>query len=212
MKKVLALVLAVMMMATVAFAGIVTQVAPGSKLTLPLSNVPGATAMNYGSSDTVTVSATSTPWSTNKEIVGKNFSISNIKWTKGSAQIASVSINSDDEIVIEFKQDYTLTKLKPVEGSFKVVQKGTGVSNTVTIGANALNVAYKTGYLAIDSTGAVVATTSYDAGVATTTTHAIAPANYGDYAFTVKAVKAGTAPGSDHMFGTAGASVPAGQA
>lgn len=95
MKKVLALVLAVAMMATLAFA---IQKDPGSSLKL------GATSFIDEDGYPVPVN--------DVDFDEDNFVVSTKKITKGAAYIDSISFNDDDQLVIKFKQDYTLTTKK----------------------------------------------------------------------------------------------------
>lgn len=95
MKKVLALVLAVAMMATVAFA-----INPGKKITLGASDFEGSN----GGRDTIDIS-----WVDFDE---DNFVVSTKKITKGANLVDSIYFNDDDELIIKLKQDYTLTSTK----------------------------------------------------------------------------------------------------
>ena len=96
MKKVLALVLAVAMMATLAFA--VEYKEPGSSLKL------GATSFEDDKGNAVPVS--------DVDFNEDNFVISTKKITKGASYVDSIAFNDDDQLVIKFKQDYTLTTSK----------------------------------------------------------------------------------------------------
>lgn len=102
MKKVLALVLAVMMMATVAVAYKEDEsFAPGKSMKL------GATSFT----DDGTLTGKAVP-SKEVDFNEDNFVVSSKKITKGAAYIDSISFNDDDQLVIKFKQDYSLTSSK----------------------------------------------------------------------------------------------------
>ena len=164
MKKVLALVLAVMMMATVAFAaGSMdgnTVVNPGSGTTtdgagtvLPgktikitktgIMSVPGSPYVdsNVGANEKLI-----------KDINSTNYSITSVKYNDGKSMVASVSFNNDkDQVEIKLNKDYDLTKAKKLDMTFTLKGKKVGksdrpadidihVTETINFGTNTANI------------------------------------------------------------------------
>ena len=132
MKKVLALVLAVMMLATVAFAADVynpgedtitasggTRV-PGAKIKIGqvgirdwLDSNPGIVE-GLASSDVKAVNST-------------NYSVTSLKYGEGKALVESVKFSdADDQLVIKLKQDYTMTTPKTLKMTFTLKGKKVG--------------------------------------------------------------------------------------
>lgn len=109
MKKVLALVLAVMMMSTFAFA-ITAHIPetglyhPGEKIWLDHSNFENLTSPT--------------------DIVTDDFTVNGISWTKGRTLVDSVKIDDDEKAVaITLKKNYTLEKDTALEGTVKIRNK-----------------------------------------------------------------------------------------
>ena len=127
MKKVLALVLAVMMMATVAFAAVTVNVDGGIVVPSKKININRA-PLDSGDVDTV------------KDVNSENYSITGIKYTEGRNLVESVKFNDDeDRVEVKIKAAYDLTKEKNLEMEFTL--KGKKVGNTkptdVTVKINA---------------------------------------------------------------------------
>ena len=115
MKKVLALVLAVMMLTSLAFA---TVIVPGEKIKLGKD----ATAWDI---------------KPDKKVNSDNYSISKIDWEEGKKYIDSVSFDDDDNVlVIKVKQNYTLVADDDASfyGTVKIREKGKSVYHVATIG------------------------------------------------------------------------------
>lgn len=134
MKKVLALVLAVLMLSTMAFAATAT---PGSSSDADKDSgnyVPGKSLKVY--EEQIVTSADEKKGPVNS----KNYSIGKITYEEGKALVESVKFNdSDDCLVIKLKQDYTQTTDKKlamtVELKGKRVDRDTRYADvTVTIG------------------------------------------------------------------------------
>ena len=136
MKKVLALVLAVMMMATVAFAATSPEVEnpigggtsnaaagrlPGSTLKINDSGIVTADPTHY----TLDESDTSKIYV--KNINSTNYSISNIKYDDGKNLVESVKFNDkNDRVEIKLVKDYTSTKAKQLKMTFTLKGKKVG--------------------------------------------------------------------------------------
>ena len=115
MKKVLALVLAVMMLTSLAFA---TAIEPGAKIKL------GKDAAEWDVAP-------------DKKVNSDNYSISKIDWEEGKKYIDSVSFDDDDNVlVIKVKQNYTLVADDDASfyGTVKIREKGKSVYHVATIG------------------------------------------------------------------------------
>ena len=115
MKKVLALVLAVMMLTSLAFA---TVIEPGAKIKL------GKDAAEWDIAP-------------EKKVNSDNYSISKIDWEEGKKYIDSVSFDDDDNVlVIKVKQNYTLVADDDASfyGTVKIREKGKSVYHVATIG------------------------------------------------------------------------------
>lgn len=118
MKKVLALVLAVMMLTSLAFA---TAIEPGSKIKLGKD-------------------ATEWDIAPEKKVNSDNYSISKIDWEEGKKYIDSVSFDDDDNVlVIKVKQNYTLVADDDASfyGTVKIREKGKSVYHVAEIGTEA---------------------------------------------------------------------------
>ena len=118
MKKVLALVLAVMMLTSLAFA---TVIVPGEKIKLGKD----ATAWDI---------------KPDKKVNSDNYSISKIDWEEGKKYIDSVSFDDDDNVlVIKVKQNYTLVADDDASfyGTVKIREKGKSVYHVAEIGTEA---------------------------------------------------------------------------
>lgn len=137
MKKVLALVLAVAMMSTVAFAASSTVIneatyGPGDKIII------GSSELNADGSDAVSALNTD------------NYSIKKVTYDKGKSYIDSIELDDDedDELTIKFKKDYTVEKEKAVEMKIELRGKGNDVDvKTVNI---EVNTAYLTGLVKVE--------------------------------------------------------------
>lgn len=138
MKKVLALVLAVMMLCTMAFAtsnpnpnpkkpvtdeennvNFGGSVGPGDELyvywNMP-SNIPGTDASANNNSNA---------W--NAEITSSNYTITSQKWTKNKDLLAGLEFDDDkNQLVIKIKEDFSLKQPKYLTGSFTLKGKGKG--------------------------------------------------------------------------------------
>ena len=104
MKKVLALVLAVAMMSTVAFAATV-------KGTFDMGAAYAGTEWTVGSSDVNGLTV-------NDDFNTKNYSIKKVSYENGKAYVDSVKLDDDedeDELKVTFKKDFSVDKEKKVE-------------------------------------------------------------------------------------------------
>ena len=131
MKKIFAIVMAVLVLATVAMAG---DFSPGSKIRF---------------------NGKEERWDTGpaKSINNSNYSVSSIKWTQGKDLVSSVTIDDDDEVlVVTLKKDYKTTKDKTLEGTVKLRQKSS--TNTHTLSINA-EIGYTVVDLAVDANGEI---------------------------------------------------------
>ena len=131
MKKLFAIIMAVIVLTTIAMAGDFT---PGSKIRF------------NGNEDR---------WDTGpaKSINNDNYSVSSIKWTQGKDLVSSVTIDSDDEVlVVALKKDYKSTKDKTLEGTVKLREKGKNRYHTLSINAE---IGYTVVDLAVDANGEI---------------------------------------------------------
>ncbi|MCI9509328.1 MAG: hypothetical protein HFF10_06220 [Angelakisella sp.] len=138
MKKVLALVLAVMMMATMAFASSLDNVtinngsstnpsgnlAPGSKIKLQDSgneivfNKTYSTVVGKASYDDRTLKLA-------KDINSENYTLTSVKYNEGKSLVESIKIiDADDQVVIKLKDDFSNTKDKKIDVEFTLKGKG----------------------------------------------------------------------------------------
>ncbi len=150
MKKVLALVLAVMMLATTAFAASdFIDGDTGDANSVGSGMIKPGTKLKYGEKDANDEGITNT-----KAINSTNYSISNIKYEEGKSLVESIKFNdADDLLEIKLKQDYTMTT--PKELALTLVLKGKKVAKgnrpediTLQVGqikgvGNKLTVGYK---------------------------------------------------------------------
>ena len=119
MKKVLALVLAVAMMATVAFAA-----APAPELTAGGTYVPGddiEIGMSDLADDVTEVKAA------NESLNTKNYSIKKVSYDTGKAFVASVTLESDEDedcLTIALKEDFGMDKVKDLKMTVELRGKG----------------------------------------------------------------------------------------
>ena len=125
MKKVLALVLAVMMMATVAFAVDATlpDSATGSNANPSKIKIPGS-KIEFNDSG-----LSNAPYNVPgvKPINNTNYSLSKVKWDEGRNLVESVKIDdANDKVVIKLKQDYTMTTEKKLQGEITLKGKKVG--------------------------------------------------------------------------------------
>lgn len=140
MKKVLALVLAVMMLATVAFAAeadVENPVQPGDVDYNGGRWNPGDTIKINDSGivsadrDKFTLS-TGNPGGkiTVKNINSENYTISNVKYDDGKNLVASIGFkDAEDRVEIKLKKDYTNTKEKNLDVTFTLKGKKSGRSD-----------------------------------------------------------------------------------
>ena len=142
MKKVLALVLAVMMLSTMAFASSTGNPSnPSGEITDEDNTVrfggsiaPGDCLYVYkGMAETVPgtdASSTNTvPW--NAQITSDNYSITSQKWTKGKNLLVGLEFDDDlNQLVIKTKEDYELKQPQELNGKFTLKGKGKAASAT----------------------------------------------------------------------------------
>ena len=124
MKKVLALVLAVMMLATVAFAADdYIDGNTGGANSAGTGNITPGSKLKYGEKDAQKIPGIGVT----KAINSTNYSISNIKYEDGKNLVESIKFNdADDLLEIKLKQDYTMTT--PKELALTLVLKGKKVA------------------------------------------------------------------------------------
>lgn len=113
MKKIFAMILAVVMLTTMAFAA---DFNPGKKIRF------------NGNEDR---------WEGDlKPINTDNYSVASVKWDQGRDLVSSVTINNDDEVlVVALKPDYKTTKAKTLKGTIKLREKGKTRYATLSIDA-----------------------------------------------------------------------------
>lgn len=130
MKKILASLMAVAMLATTALAADFT---PGQKIELD-ELAPG--------------------WSGNapdKELHSDNYSITEIRWEEGRSMVESVKIDNDsNKLVVTLKKDYSSTKDKTIQGTVKLREKGASKYFTIAISGT---VGYQQDDIVIDADG-----------------------------------------------------------
>lgn len=140
MKKVLALVLAVAMMSTVAFAASETifngyDGAAHNAPSTPVKDGPFA----YGPDDDFSIGSSDLNMDGNKAVSDlntDNYSIKKVTYKSGKAYIASIELDDDegDELTVTFKKDYSVDKSKAVEAFIELRGKGSDVNvKTVNI-------------------------------------------------------------------------------
>lgn len=140
MKKVLALVLAVMMLATVAFANTVNNPGAGDQ-TYAGDWRPGDTIKitakgiiakdpSYGFVDSGTNKPTAPATKLIKDLNSTNYSITSIKYDDGKNLVDGIKFNdANDRVDIVLKQDYTNTKEKTLNVTFTLKGKKVGKSS-----------------------------------------------------------------------------------
>ena len=159
MKKVRALVLAVMMLAAMGTMAFAADIMPGTTIKIPVApttdttvgaNVLIAAADGISADFNVAVSAvTGAP--DKVEVTAKNYSIVNVKWDSGKEFVESLKINDETgNVELKLKQDYTAaiktTNPKKLAGSFTLRQKGASnkaITYSLTPASN-LFVGYRT--------------------------------------------------------------------
>ena len=136
MKKVLALVLAVMMLATVAFAEVSNPLAPdGTNAAAGILpgkdieiNADGILAAP-GGSDYVFVDSNykKEDGKALKSLNSTNYVITGIKYEDGKALVESVKFDdANDKVIVKLKQDYSMTKPKNLNMTFTLKGKKVG--------------------------------------------------------------------------------------
>ena len=136
MKKVLALVLAVMMLATVAFASSKENVVDEEN-TVRFGGqfAPGDTLYVFKDMwDPAYVGDRVTAWSDvtdsgdwNAEINSSNYIVTSQKWTQGKELLGGLEFDDkNDQLKINLKENFTLTQPKTLKGSFSLKGKGKG--------------------------------------------------------------------------------------
>lgn len=130
MKKILASLMAVAMLATTAMAADFT---PGQK---------------------VEIDELSPGWSgvaPDKELHTDNYSITEIRWDEGRTLVESVKIDNDSgKLVVTLKKDYASTKDKTIKGTVKLREKGASKYFTVAVSGT---VGYQQDEIMIDADG-----------------------------------------------------------
>ena len=138
MKKVLALVLAVMMLCTMAFATSNPNPNPKKPVTDEENNVnfggrvgPGDELYVYwgmpSNIPNTDASANNNSNAWNAEITSSNYTITSQKWTKNKDLLAGLEFDDDkNQLVIKLKEDYTLKQPKVLSGKFTLKGKGKG--------------------------------------------------------------------------------------
>ena len=184
MKKVLALVLAVMMLATVAFAadGTATPTPDGSDGQGATATITPGAKLKVGEGDITGTTNT-------KAVNSTNYSISNIKYNDGKALVESIKFDDDaDRLVIKLKQDYTMTSPKKLDMS--LVLKGKKAGKTAKPADVSVSVTRYVGYPLNENKSA----TAQDSGIIILDTdNAVVPTGAGTTKAVYKVVKGGTA-------------------
>ena len=136
MKKVLALVLAVMMMATVAFATTTPNTSADDVVdkenTILFGGymAPGDTLYVYrgmDSGDEVNGNPVTPTNTFNAQITSENYTITNQKWTEGKSLLSGLVFDDkNNQLKINLVEDYTLKQSKRLAGSFTLKGKGKG--------------------------------------------------------------------------------------
>ena len=166
MKKVLALVLAVMMLATVAMAADATN--PGSGTTSTNSNVLPGGKIKIGQAGIIANLEPGSPLTAAdiKAVNSTNYSITGIKYREGKNLVESITLNdTDDQVVIKLKQDYSMTTAKKLDLDLTLKGKKVGKNprnKDIDITIYTKMVAYtladgknNPGYIEIDANGDV---------------------------------------------------------
>lgn len=135
MKKIFAMIMAVVILTTTAMAG---DFIPGSKIRF------NGNESRWDKQPT-------------KSINTENFSVSSIKWTEGKDLVSSVTIDDDDEVlVVALKKDYKSTKDKTLAGTVKLREKGKSTYYSLSINAE---IGYTVVDLPVDGNGDINLTT-----------------------------------------------------
>ena len=131
MKKVLALVLAVMMMATVAFATTADNVVDKENtVNFGGQMAPGDTLYVYRGMktiDEVLGNPVDSGDGWNADVTSTNYNIGSQKWTENKALLAGLEFDDkNNQLKINLAEDYTLKQPKRLVGSFVLKGKGKG--------------------------------------------------------------------------------------
>lgn len=116
MKKVLALVLAVMMLSTMAFATANKPSSDSHEINLEIGKVaPGSKIYVYDGIQNADIDGTITG-TFEADVNSDNYRLSGVKYDKGRDLVEDVYFDdANDQLVIELKQDYTLVNAKDLE-------------------------------------------------------------------------------------------------
>ena len=139
MKKVLALVLAVMMLSTMAFAALNDtaeggNVVPGGKI--KFDREPGGHGLQEVGTSGAAVSFKDDDNGLDKALNTDNYSVGRIRYNEGRGLIDEIYIDDDEEqVVITFAQDYEYAKEKSFDIEFTLSGKGRDVDD-VTVYVN----------------------------------------------------------------------------
>lgn len=110
MKKVLALVLAVMMMSTFAFAAVPAKTTPGVTLEVD------ATEFKDGAATPTALAA--------NDLKGKDYTVKSVTWSKGRSLVDSVKFDkANDYVTVALKENYTLDKETELTGIITLTSK-----------------------------------------------------------------------------------------
>ncbi len=147
MKKVLALVLAVAMMSTVAFAA--SNTVFGSGYDKEPNNIPSGTSDikgSYGPGEDFSIASGDLNTDGDKKVSDlntDNYSIKKVTYKAGKSYIDSIELDNDegDELTVTFKKDYSVEKAKDVEVFVELRGKGNNVD------AKTVNVKFGTQYV-----------------------------------------------------------------
>ena len=133
MKKVLALVLAVAMLSTMAFATTADHVVDeDNSVDFGGRVAPGESLYVYYemTNNELPNSPVDSGEGWNAEITSANYSITNQKWTQGKDLLAGLEFDDkNNQLKINIKEDYTLKQPKSLIGSFTLKGKGKGSFN-----------------------------------------------------------------------------------
>lgn len=123
MRKVLALVLAALMVCTVAFAA--SDIVPGKKIKFSRDsgNVAKINTPDTWGDGEITITSDNTK--VYKDVNSSNYSVTGIKYNEGKSYIESIKFDdAEDELVFKMKQDYSNTKEKTFDVEFTLKGKG----------------------------------------------------------------------------------------
>lgn len=146
MKKVLALVLAVMMLSTLAFAVSDEVVDTPNNVKYGGQFAPGASLYVYKGMDSGAVNdwsyVSGDPEFWNAEITSANYTITNQRWTAGKNLLAGLEFDDvNNQLKIKLKEDYTLKQPQILRGSFVLKGKGKGGEGAGHVGVKPQNIA-----------------------------------------------------------------------